>query len=126
MRRALFSLGLIALLLGAARLTLGVPDVAQVLTFFGGGVPTQVASESVMVMLAWLLVLVTVLGLGGAATRFGRRSQLLRKSSVRAAILLAVSLVLLIVGAVHRSLPPAALCCGSNASDISQAIHLAQ
>ena len=41
MRRVIFVLALVALLLCAALLTLGPPDVVQVLTFFAGGIPNS-------------------------------------------------------------------------------------
>ena len=47
MRRVIFVLALIGFLVCAALLTLGPPDVVQVLTFFAGGIPTQVAGEAV-------------------------------------------------------------------------------
>jgi uncharacterized membrane protein YidH (DUF202 family) len=126
MGRVMFTLALITFLLCAARLTLGTPDVVQALTFFAGGIPTQLAGEAVTVLLAWLVILVAVLGLLAGMTRFVDRAQLLRKPSTRATILLAASLMLLVVGAVHRSIPTASVCCGSNALDISEAVHLAQ
>ena len=126
MRRVIFVLALIAFLLCAALLTLGPPDVAQVLTFFAGGIPTQVGGEAVTSLLAWFVILVAVLGLLAGLTRFVDNSQLLRKPSTRATILLAASLMLLVVSAVHRSTPSPSVCCGSDAMDISKAIHLAQ
>jgi uncharacterized membrane protein YidH (DUF202 family) len=126
MRRVIFTLGLSAFLLCAALLTLGPPNAVQAFTFFGGGIPTQVAGQAVTVLLAWLVILVAILGLLAGMTRFIDHAQLLRKPSTRATILLAASLVLLVVGAVHRSIPPPSVCCGSDATDISEAIHLAQ
>lgn len=126
MRRVMLTLGLIAFLLCAARLTLGPPDVLQALTFFAGGIPTQVAGEAATVFLAWLVIAAAVLGLLVGLTRFVDRAQLLRRPTTRATILLAASLMLLVVGAVHRSIPSARVCCGSDAMDISEAIHLAQ
>ncbi len=126
MRRVMFVLALVAFLLCAALLTLGPPDVVQVLTFFSGGIPTQVAGEAVTVFLAWLVILIAVLGLLAGLLRFVNHAHLLRQPSTRATILLAASLMLLVVGAAHRSMPSASVCCGSDAMDISKAIHLAQ
>ncbi|HUZ71018.1 MAG TPA: hypothetical protein VMU65_15020 [Candidatus Saccharimonadales bacterium] len=126
MRRLALTLAFSAFLLGAARLTLGPPDLVQALAFFAGGIPTQVAAESVTILLAWLVIIVAVFGLVGTAAHGVDRGQLLRRPSTRAAILLTASLVLLIVGVVHRSIPPASLCCGSEAAGASEAIKLAQ
>ena len=63
MRRVILTLALVGLLLGAARLTLGTPDVVQALTFFGGGIPTQEASKAVMTCLAWIVIIVAASGL---------------------------------------------------------------
>lgn len=126
MRRVILPLALGAFLLAAARLTLGAPDVAQALAFFAGGIPTQAAAESVTIVLAWLVILAAVFGLVGAAAQVVDRAQLLRSPSARAAIVLTASLVLLVVGAVHHSIPATLVCCGSDAADIREAIHLAQ
>jgi hypothetical protein len=126
MRRVMVTFALVAFLLGAARLTLGIPDVVQALTFFGGGIPTQEAGVAVMTSLAWIVVIIAASGLLAGLTRIVDQAQLLRRPSARAAILLAASVVVLVVGAVHRSMPPTSVCCGSNAADISEAIQLAQ
>jgi uncharacterized membrane protein YidH (DUF202 family) len=126
MRRAFLMLGLIAFLLGAAGLTLGRPHPEQALAFFGGGVPTRLAAEAVIVVLAWLVIAVAVVGLLAGTLHAVNRQRLLQKPLARATILLAASLVLVIVGVLHRSIPPAQLCCGSDPADISEAIHLAQ
>ncbi|HEY6470854.1 MAG TPA: hypothetical protein VI434_13925 [Candidatus Dormibacteraeota bacterium] len=126
MRRVILTLMLVAVLFSAARLTLGTPDVLQALNFFGGGIPTQEAGEAVMTCLAWVVILVAASGLLVGVTQIVGQAQLLRRPAARAAMLLAASLVLLVVGAVHRSMPPKSVCCGSNAADMSEAIHLAQ
>ncbi len=126
MRRVILTLALVGLLLGAARLTLGTPDVVQALTFFGGGIPTQEAGEAVMTCLAWIVIIVAASGLLVGLTQIVDQAQVLRRPAARAAMLLAASLVLLVVGTVHRSMPPTSVCCGSNAADISEAIQLAQ
>lgn len=126
MRRVILTFGLIAFLMSAARLTLGPPDFVQALTFFAGGIPTEMAGESVIAFLAWLVIIAAVFGLVVGMTQFVERAQLLRRPSARAAILLTASLVLLAVGAVHRSTAPESLCCGSDAAAVSEAIHLAQ
>jgi uncharacterized membrane protein YidH (DUF202 family) len=126
MRRAILILALIAFLLCAARLTLGPPDLAQVVAFFAGGIPTTMGGESVTILLAWIVVVGAVLGLLGGALHMVDRGQIRRRPSARAAILLTASLALLIVGAVHHVIPAASVCCGSDAAGIREATLLAR
>jgi hypothetical protein len=120
------ALTLVLTTLAAAWLVLRPPDVGQVVVFFSAGVPSLVAGEAVMTLLAWLVVVGA-----GCATVFSvvqgiRRSHTTRQSASYASLFLVVGLLLLAVGAIRHSLPSASLCCGSGSVNIREAEDLAR
>jgi hypothetical protein len=125
-RRAIITLALAVTMLESTWLVLGPPDIAQTITFFDNGIPTLNAGEAVMVVLAWMVIVVAVGAVLISATRSVAETRSSYLAAALARILLATGLVLFMVSAVQRLLPPASICCGSAPAQIQEAIHLAQ
>jgi phosphatidylglycerophosphate synthase len=79
-----------------------------------------------MVVLAWMVIVVAVGAVLISAMRSVAEAHNSYLATALARILLATALVLFIVSAVQRLLPPASICCGSAPAEIQEAIHLAK
>jgi hypothetical protein len=124
--RAITPLTLASTILATTWVVLGLPDLGRSTAFFDSGIPTLDSGEAVMVLLAWMVALTAVIAVLVSMMRSVARPPRTHAISALAGVLLAVALVLFVVSAVHRLLPPASVCCGSGAAEIREAIHLAQ
>lgn len=125
-RRAIITVALATTMLASTWAVLGLPDLGRSIAFFDSGIPTLDSGEAVMVLLAWVVVLTAVIAVLISMMRGVARTPRTHASSTLAGVLLAVALVLFVVSAVHRLLPPASICCGSGPAELREAIHLAQ
>jgi hypothetical protein len=125
-RRAITTLTLATMMLASTWVVLGLPDLGRSSAFFDSGIPTLDSGEAVMVLLAWMVVLTAVITVLVSMMRKVASTPHAHATSALAGVLLAVALVLFVVSAVHRLLPPASICCGSGPAEIREAIHLAQ
>jgi hypothetical protein len=125
-RRAIIMPALATTMLGSTWLVLGPPDISQSISFFDSGIPTLNAGEAVMVLLAWTVVVVAVGAVLIGVMRTVAGTHGANATAALARILLVTGLVLFIVSAVQRLLPPASICCGSAPAEIQEAIHLAR
>jgi hypothetical protein len=125
-RRAIVTLALATTMLESTWLVLGPPDIGESITFFDTGIPTLNAGEAVMVLLAWTVILVAVCAVLISVVHTVAGTHGAHVTSALARILLAAGLVLFVVSAVHRLLPPASICCGSGPTEIREAIDLVQ
>jgi hypothetical protein len=125
-RRAITTLTLASTILASTWVVLGLPDFGRSTAFFDSGIPTLESGEALMVLLAWMVVLVAVIAVLVGTMRSIARTPHTHATSGLAGVVLAVALVLLVVSAVHRLLPPASICCGSGPAEIREAIQLAR
>jgi hypothetical protein len=116
----------VTVILESAWLILGPPDLGGALSFFDSGVPTLIAGQATMVLIAWAAIVVAVAALLLTMTRAIGTSRLGQQPAARAGILLAAALMLLVVSVVQHSVTATSLCCGSGQADIREALHLAQ
>jgi hypothetical protein len=126
MRRVILVLAFVTVILESAWLILGPPDVGGALALFGSEVPTLIAGQAIMVLIAWTAIVVAVGALLLSMTHTIGRSRLAQPPAARASILLAAGLMLLVVSVVQHSVTLTPLCCGSGPAAIREAIHLAQ
>jgi hypothetical protein len=125
-RRAIMTLALATTMLESTWLVLGPPDLGRSIGFFDSGIPTLNAGEAVMIILGWTVVLVAIGAVVVSVLRTVAGTSSANLVSALARILLATGLVLFVVSAVQRLLPPPSICCGSAPAEIQEAIHLAQ
>ena len=126
MRRVILVLVFVTVILESAWLILGPPAIGGALAFFDNGVPTLIAGQAIMVLIAWAAIAVAVGALLLSVTHTIDRSRFTQQPSARAGIFLAAGLMLLVVSAVQHSVTLTSLCCGSGPAAIREAIHLAQ
>jgi hypothetical protein len=126
MRRVILVLAFVTIILESAWVILGPPDVKDAIAFFDSGIPTLVAGQAVMVLIAWLAIVAAVGGLVLSVSHTIGRSQLAQHPTARAGILLAAGLLLLVVSVVQHSLTSTSLCCESSSAAVREAIHLAE
>lgn len=113
-RRLAPTLAAVAVLVGAATVVLGLPDLRTAGDFLGGAYATQAAAIAVVSVIAWVLILVTaaVLLVSAALAAMGQ-STVHRHSRTRALVFAVCGLVLLAGGAYRHAAPAFTLCCGS-------------
>jgi hypothetical protein len=120
------TLALATTMLACTWLVLGPPDIGRSIAFFDSGIPTLNAGEAVMTVLGWTVVLVAIGAVLLSVLRTVGGTSRADLASALARILLATGLVLFVVSAVQRLLPPPSICCGSAPAEIQEAIHLAR
>jgi len=125
LRRLGPALALAIAMLAAAALVLGLPDLGRSVAFLSGGIPTLDQGEAAMRLLAWLVVVVVAGATLLSVSRAVWRSRFARRPASGPALLLLVGTLLLVVGALQRTLPSAPMCCGSGAAHLGEAVQLA-
>ena len=121
-RRTLPSTVLAVLLVSAAVAVLGRPNPMDAARFFSGGVPSLDEGEAVVSLISWVVVATIALLCIGGSVRALTQSDVVRQRSRRVTLIFVAGLLLLLVAAVHRSLPAHAdVCCGDPSAAARQA-----
>lgn len=124
-RRALPTLLMTAILLGASVATLGRPDFGLAGQFLGGGFPTTESAIAVVSLICYAVVVIVAIAAVVGALRAAGEAQRSMRRSTRAAMFLLSGVIVLGVGVANRSTNHFAICCGSGAQQVQEAAQLA-
>ena len=126
LRRAIPTLFLVGVLVTVAATAFGPPDPGRAAGFFAGGEPSIGQGEAVVSALCWGIVLVVaVVLLVGLAVNFAGAVHVMQPTR-RAALLVAVGVLVLTMGIVHRVMPADTMCCGADSHQVGEAVDLAR
>ena len=116
LRRVLPTLALTTVVVGAAVLALGMPNLGLVGSLFGGGYPTMAAALAVVSLVVWVLIGV------GATWSIGWAGGVVLEEAVRArrrrtqsTVVLALGLMVFGVGVMRHVSTSYRMCCGDRA-----------
>ena len=125
-RRALPTLAMTAVLVVAAVLTLGRPDLGLAGQFLGGSFPTTEGAVAVVSLVCYAVVLgVAVVAVIQAVRAAGESQASMRRSS-RAAMFLLSGIIVLGIGISHRVTFQYSTCCGGTPANLQEAAALAR
>jgi len=124
-RRTLPTLAMTTVLIAAAVITLGRPDVALAGQFLGGSYPTMEGAVAVVSLVCYVVVaVVAIVAIVQALRVVGEERARVRRSS-RAAMFLFTGLIVVGVGVSHRVTYQYSICCGDTPQHIQEAAALA-
>jgi hypothetical protein len=123
-RRALPTLAMTAVLVIAAVLTLGRPDIGLAGQFLGGSFPTTEGAVAVVSLACYAVVFGVALAAVLGAVRAASESQASMRRSSRAAMFLVSGIIVLSIGISHRVTFQYSTCCGGTPAHLQEAAAL--
>lgn len=125
-RRAVPTLAMSAVLVAAAVITLGRPDLGLAGQFLSGSYPTVESAVAIVSLVSYSVVAVVAIVAVTGAIRAAREDRPDVRRSTRAGMFLLAGIIVLGIGVSHRVTFRYTVCCGNTPQHVTEAASLAR